>query len=976
MGSTKETASLQLLPQEPGPHLPQVAQSASLCDHVRSCQTTDLAMRNCCVSELSLPSEAASSEPQDQPKTEASEVSLGPGHPSELEKLASGSEKHLPLSPKELGPSGSSLICSSDSKCPSPSPTWTTSRKEESGKEASLGLPEEPPPKETVIEPSGPLSVSASGKPDPLSCEKKDPTPLGKISSVTLENMDCMSSEKNDPASVRMKDSLSSGTSDPVLLRKDSHMSLEKGDPVASGKMDLLTQGKAYSMSVGKMDPISLEKADPSPSEKANSVSSGKTDPMVIGKMDSLPLEKEVAIVSEMADTVSKGKVQPGSLGKEDSTSRGNVDPVPLSKADPVSAGTVDSVASGKANSTSLRKVDPKPLGKEDAIASGKATSVSAGKVHPGSPGKEDSPGQIDSVPLGKANSTSSGEESLMSLGKVDLVSLGKAESISPEKVNPVSVRNVDPISLGKIDSFSSEKTKLIASEKMEPVLSGKTDHIPLGKTDPLSLKKEDPISVSLGKLTHVSSDKGEPISLGKTDSVSLRKVDPVSSDKIDPMSLGKINPASSGKTDPRPLEKVDPVPLQKAELTSPKKEDPMSSEKLNPLPLKVDPKPLGKASPTSMKELDAASFGKADLVSSKKSPTSKELLPENSSQNLASPKPETMPSSSDSQTWNKEMAICGTPQATHADFSHKAATALFVTGHGTPSMQVPGTQPTTEESQKTVSVPPSQGWSLGCSPQSDLQKMNPAGPAGTGAEGIPLSPEGIQELPGAPQKAVDPTPVREVRTRDNFTKVPSWDVSIPQQDAGTQADTRAACVSVAVSPMTPQDGSGPTTFSFQPTAQNAPASRSPGLLLSKKDVEMQVSMGVETRSVATGPMTPVTTSPQASYPEVQVRATEEAPEPVREVSWDEKGMTWEVYGASMEVEVLGMAIQKHLEKQIEEHGRQGGPSGPQLPGTRAGSLRGGPRPGEAKRPPSLFRSLLQSMRRPRCCSRAGPTAE
>ncbi|KAM9061080.1 G protein-regulated inducer of neurite outgrowth 1 isoform 2-T2 [Sarcophilus harrisii] len=933
----------------------------------------DLAMRNCCVSELSLPSEAASSEPQGQPKKEASEVSLGPGHPSELAELASGSEKHLPLSPKELGPSGSSLICSSDSKCPSPSPTWTTSRKEESGKEASLGLPEEPLKKETVIEPSSPLPASASGKPDPVSCEK-DPTPSGKISSVILENMDCMSPEKNDPASVQMKDSLSSGTSDPVLLRKDSPMSLEKGDPVALGKMDLLTQ-KAYSMSVGKMDPVSLDKADSSPSEKANSIPSGKTDHMVIGKMDSLPLGKEVAIVSEMADAVSKGKVQPGSLGKEDSTSQGNVDPVPLSKADPVSAGTVHSVASGKANSASLGKVDPKPLGKEDAIASGKAASVSAGKIYPGSPGKEDSPGQIDSVPLGKANPTSSGEKSLMSLGKVDLVSLGKANSISPEKVDPVSVRNVDPISLGKADSFSPEKAKLIPSGKMEPVLSGKTDPIPLGKTDPLSLKKEDPISVPLGKLAHISSDKGEPMSLGKTDSVSLRKVDPVS-DKIDPMSLGKINPASSGKTDPRPLEKVDHVPLQKAELTSPKKEDAISSEKLNPLPLQVDPKPLGKANPISLKELDAASFGKADLVSSKKSPASKELLPENSSQNLASPKPETIPSSSDSQKWNKEMAICGTPQDTHADFSHKAATALLATGHGIPLMQVPGTQEITEESQKIVSAPPSQGWSLGCSPQSDLQKMNPAGPTGTGAEGIPLSPEGIQELPGAPQKAMGPTPVREVRTRDNFTKVPSWDVSTPQQDAGTQADTRAACVSVAVSPMTPQDGSGPTTFSFQPTAQNAPASRSPGLLLSKKDVEMQVSMGVETRSVATGPMTPVTTSPQASYPEVQVRAAEEAPEPVREVSWDEKGMTWEVYGASMEVEVLGMAIQKHLEKQIEEHGRQGGPSGPQLPGTRAGSLRGGPRPGEAKRPPSLFRSLLQSMRRPRCCSRAGPTAE
>lgn len=68
--------------------------------------------------------------------------------------------------------------------------------------------------------------------------------------------------------------------------------------------------------------------------------------------------------------------------------------------------------------------------------------------------------------------------------------------------------------------------------------------------------------------------------------------------------------------------------------------------------------------------------------------------------------------------------------------------------------------------------------------------------------------------------------------------------------------------------------------------------------------------------------------------------APQEAAEPVRDVSWDEKGMTWEVYGASMEVEVLGMAIQKHLERQIEEHGRQGAPAPP--PAVRAGTGRAG----------------------------------
>ncbi|NXO85187.1 GRIN1 protein, partial [Sitta europaea] len=193
-------------------------------------------------------------------------------------------------------------------------------------------------------------------------------------------------------------------------------------------------------------------------------------------------------------------------------------------------------------------------------------------------------------------------------------------------------------------------------------------------------------------------------------------------------------------------------------------------------------------------------------------------------------------------------------------------------------------------------------------------------------------------------------------------------------QDMGTQVDSRVSLVSVALSPMSPPCGAAAFTFPKRETASAAPR-----LEPFKKDAEMQVSMPVETRSVATGPMTPVAKSPQTSYPEVQVKGTvpevveEEPPEPIREVSWDEKGMTWEVYGASMEVEVLGMAIQKHLEKQIEEHGRQVVVT-PQA--TRTGSVKGGPRKGEAKRQPSVFRALLQNVRRPRCCSRAGPAME
>ncbi|NXR40069.1 GRIN1 protein, partial [Zosterops hypoxanthus] len=241
--------------------------------------------------------------------------------------------------------------------------------------------------------------------------------------------------------------------------------------------------------------------------------------------------------------------------------------------------------------------------------------------------------------------------------------------------------------------------------------------------------------------------------------------------------------------------------------------------------------------------------------------------------------------------------------------------------------------------------------------------------------------------LSAAPQKkSTEGSSARDVgagssqqpQTAKQLCESYSFDVTPPQdagtQDMGTQVDSRASLVSVALSPMSPPCGAAAFTFPKRETASAAPR-----LEPFKKDAEMQVSMPVETRSVATGPMTPVAKSPQTSYPEVQVKGTvpevveEEPPEPIREVSWDEKGMTWEVYGASMEVEVLGMAIQKHLEKQIEEHGRQVVVT-PQT--TRTGSIKGGPRKGEPKRQPSVFRALLQNVRRPRCCSRAGPAME
>ncbi|KAG7324603.1 hypothetical protein KOW79_012619 [Hemibagrus wyckioides] len=126
------------------------------------------------------------------------------------------------------------------------------------------------------------------------------------------------------------------------------------------------------------------------------------------------------------------------------------------------------------------------------------------------------------------------------------------------------------------------------------------------------------------------------------------------------------------------------------------------------------------------------------------------------------------------------------------------------------------------------------------------------------------------------------------------------------QQHIQTQVSLEVVYHSAATSPMTPPEGS--STFFF-PYSLNklGKGERSELDSVETKDAELQVGMQMEYRS------------PEL-IPEPEPRAmsgSEEPPEPVQEVCWDEKGMTWEVYGAMVEVSVLGSAIQKHLEKQV-----------------------------------------------------------
>ncbi|XP_053462698.1 G protein-regulated inducer of neurite outgrowth 3 isoform X2 [Nycticebus coucang] len=93
----------------------------------------------------------------------------------------------------------------------------------------------------------------------------------------------------------------------------------------------------------------------------------------------------------------------------------------------------------------------------------------------------------------------------------------------------------------------------------------------------------------------------------------------------------------------------------------------------------------------------------------------------------------------------------------------------------------------------------------------------------------------------------------------------------------------------------------------------------------------------------------------------------------VKDVVWDEQGMTWEVYGASLDPESLGIAIQNHLQRQIREHEKliktQSNQTRRSISSDTSSNkkLKG--------RQHRVFQSLLQNFRRPNCCVRPAPSS-
>ncbi|KFO33993.1 G protein-regulated inducer of neurite outgrowth 2 [Fukomys damarensis] len=125
------------------------------------------------------------------------------------------------------------------------------------------------------------------------------------------------------------------------------------------------------------------------------------------------------------------------------------------------------------------------------------------------------------------------------------------------------------------------------------------------------------------------------------------------------------------------------------------------------------------------------------------------------------------------------------------------------------------------------------------------------------------------------------------------------------------------------------------------------------------QDAGVQAAPVAACKAVATSPS--LAASALHMFPEVMLGPSlEEALSPVRDVRWDAEGMTWEVYGASVDPEVLGMAIQKHLEMQFEQLQRA-----PSSKDSLSAEGRRGP-----------LRAVMQSLRRPSCCGCSGAAPE
>ncbi|KAA0722000.1 G protein-regulated inducer of neurite outgrowth 3 [Triplophysa tibetana] len=174
---------------------------------------------------------------------------------------------------------------------------------------------------------------------------------------------------------------------------------------------------------------------------------------------------------------------------------------------------------------------------------------------------------------------------------------------------------------------------------------------------------------------------------------------------------------------------------------------------------------------------------------------------------------------------------------------------------------------------------------------------------------------------------------------------------------------------------------SGPHTVSItqDPITTSAqvkpPASK---LTFSQSDLSYQTNVkltkppsNITMHTPPTSSSTPQGKKAGASKPEPakvkeEDKGAKQKKDSVHDVVWDEQGMTWEVYGASVDPESLGFAIQSHLQCKIKEHEKL-------IIAKTSLRKSSSSSPGKKKKRRQVnvnFRTMFQNIRRPNCCTR------
>ncbi|KAG1956153.1 G protein-regulated inducer of neurite outgrowth 3 [Pimephales promelas] len=218
-------------------------------------------------------------------------------------------------------------------------------------------------------------------------------------------------------------------------------------------------------------------------------------------------------------------------------------------------------------------------------------------------------------------------------------------------------------------------------------------------------------------------------------------------------------------------------------------------------------------------------------------------------------------------------------------------------------------------------------------------------------------------------QKGISPLqPVYQINIETCSQSKQSNNTTCQLQSQGSPAVSASGPHNVALCVQEPKTTSAQVCQDLPVKPANAPASKSKEASSAKPPKDM--AMATPPTSSST-PQSKKVEKKQKGASKLECKKDDQAEEKakqsksVNDVVWDEQGMTWEVYGASVDPESLGFAIQSHLQCKIKEHEKI------ITQAVIRKSLSSPPGKKNKRRQVNInLRSMFQNVRRPNCCAR------